>query len=33
MYKKITNTGIIGINSISKIIIRRIRADDPKYST
>jgi len=27
MYKKITNTGIIEINSISKIIIRRIRAE------
>ncbi len=32
MYKKITNTGIIGMNSISKTIIRRIRTDDPKYN-
>ena len=32
MDKKITNTGIIGINSISKNIIRRIKADDPKYN-
>tara|TARA_B100000575_G_scaffold287229_1_gene285208 strand:- start:1025 stop:1186 length:162 start_codon:yes stop_codon:yes gene_type:complete len=33
MYKKITNRGIIGINSISKNIMRRIKVDDPKYNT